>query len=160
MQDEKNTIQQLGRTENMVENLKNVRAEDLDFAAIEQIVACSSPVPWAFDGDRIISVPLQSEWDAVEEEFGGELMPEDDPRWETLPDPTVAFVTPSVDDEGQGSRDGKMIAMACSAIPVLLRRVRALERERDQATAHLRTMRKELASSRSAMGFLAAGRKS
>lgn len=155
MQD-KHTPQQLGRTENLVENLKSVATSTDGHAVVAQLELAlekASPLPWSYADGRVVSAPLKAEWDAFEAEYPGG-MPDEDPRWDTLPDPTVAFVTPSVTGTGRGDRDARAIVEVLNAVPALLRRLRRAENELSKTKGHLRTIRKEYADARSAMGAL------
>ncbi|MGN6108749.1 MAG: hypothetical protein ACTHU0_26830 [Kofleriaceae bacterium] len=126
MSDEKHAHQQLGRTE----------VDELEIARLEARILEGSPLPWAYNEDgRIVSAPLEREWE------GAERMPDNDPRWRTLSDPTVAFVTPALHDAGQGDRDAMLIVDACNALPRILRRLRRLEKEH-ATREHMHTLRK------------------
>lgn len=137
MANEKHTAQQLGRTENLIENHATVGVDDdVDVSCLEARIAAASPLPWVHvEGGRIVSVPIARQWD------GAERMPDNDPRWSTLDDPTIAYVIPSANGRGQGDRDAALIADACSALPKILKQLRRLTRERAD---HMRTLRKDI----------------
>lgn len=129
MQNENITAQQLDRTETLPETL-NAISDDFDVSELESRLADGSPLPWMYEpgSGQIVSVPLAKEWD------GAERMSDRDPRWHTLEDSTVVFVTPGKNGDAQGDRDGALIATALSALPRLLRRLKRLERERAERT--------------------------
>jgi hypothetical protein len=126
-----NTAQELGRNDNneilggvipILSRTLTPTGVTLDLEALDREMAFASPLPWLYDdGGRVVSVPLERAWDGID------ALQDDDPRWGTLPDPTVAFVTPASNGNGQGDRDARFFVRACNSVPLLLRRIRALE---------------------------------
>ncbi len=86
--------------------------------------------PWFFAYSRVVSGPLSKEYDRIERTFPDDIS-DDDPRWETLPEPDVCYVTPSYGDTcvGQNKHDAEFIAAARAAVPALLDELERLRLE-------------------------------
>lgn len=94
---------------------------DEELEAARALVDAATPGPWFFGYSRVCSRPLSREYDRIEQTFPDDI-DDEDPRWESLPDPDVCYVTPSYGDTATGQRvaDAEFIAAARTLVPALL----------------------------------------
>lgn len=99
----------------------------LDLDKLRALAAAATPGPWFFTYSRIVSEPRLREYDAIERTFPDDIG-DDDPRWGALPEPNVAYVTPSFGDTAtdQCAADAAFIAAARDAVPALCDEVERL----------------------------------
>lgn len=106
-------------------------------AAIEAAAKTATPGPWFFAYNKVWSEPRVREYDRLEEAIPADA-PEDDPRWDALPETIVATVPPRAGDTPteQGERAGEFIASLWpERVLALVARLRRAEAERDRLRA-------------------------
>ena len=119
-------------------------------AAIEAAAKTATPGPWLFAYNKVWSEPRVREYDRLEEAIPADA-PEDDPRWDALPETIVATVPPRAGDTPteQGERDGEFIAaLYPERALALVARLRQAEAERDSLRAEVEKLRAENAALR------------
>lgn len=100
-----------------------------DIVAIKKRLRATTPGPWFAAYSAIWSIPLQQEYDRLEQLIPDDA-PDEDPRWKELPEarlaylPTVAGDTPTI----QGARDAEFIAESKSDIKNLINYIEWLEK--------------------------------
>ena len=88
----------------------------------------ATPGPWFYNSyGSVMAVPLVEEYNRLEGEIPSDA-PDSDPRWDALPEPSVAYVPVVAGDTAteQGAKDAAFIAEARTAIPELVAEIERL----------------------------------
>lgn len=97
-------------------------ATDAVAAEARRLVDATTPGPWFFDSyGTVHSLPLTDEYHRVEGMIP-EDAPDDDPRWDELPETVVSWVPRVAGDTAtkQGAKDALFIGESRQMVPALL----------------------------------------